>query len=319
MEEDKSSLSLWLCLQCGRYRNQHALEHCKVGYMHVVSSPSGECFLINIISLAQVPRSDFHVIAMNTTDFRVWCYQCDTEVNPKLVPKLLDCFEFVKREAEKVQEEPPKIVGVEQKMQIVANELRAVMGEAIPVSGSSVTSSTMGLANNQNQLTNVSNSSAAPLSAPNYRDLRLDLARNPAATIIDGLPRVRGLSNLGNTCFYNAVLQCLSRTPFLLDVLKESAAKGEKFQLPGGSCKQKDGTETELRAISGELNAWGGLTESLAETLGELQGGGGVFSPSKLLRQLTGKWPQFAGAEQHDSHELLRHLLESVRSEDLRR
>lgn len=301
LEEDKSSLSLWLCLQCGtqlcgRYRNQHALEHCKV------------------------PRSELHVIAMNTTDFRVWCYTCDTEVNPKLVPKLLDCFEFVKREAEKMLEEPPKIVDIERKMQAAASDLRAVMGGATPVvSGSSVTSSTMGLANQQNRLTNATNSTAAPLTTPNYRDLRLDIIRNPAISIIDGLPRVRGLSNLGNTCFYNAVLQCLARTPFLLDVLKESAAKGEKFQLPGGPFKLKDGSETDLIPISGEMSAWGNLTESLAETLTELQAGGGVFSPSKLLRHLTSKWPQFAGAEQHDSHELLRHLLESVRSEDLRR
>lgn len=46
---------------------------------------------------------------------------------------------------------------------------------------------------------------------------------------------------------------------------------------------------------------------------------GGVFTPHKLLGQLTSKWPQFGGGDQHDSHELLRHLLESVRSEDLRR
>lgn len=46
---------------------------------------------------------------------------------------------------------------------------------------------------------------------------------------------------------------------------------------------------------------------------------GGVHTPRKLLNQLTIKWPQFSGGDQHDSHELLRHLLESVKSEDLRR
>ncbi|XP_062539527.1 ubiquitin carboxyl-terminal hydrolase 16/45 [Armigeres subalbatus] len=296
LEEEQLVLSLWLCLQCGtqlcgRYCKQHALEHCKV------------------------PRSESHVIAMNTTDFRVWCYQCDTEIKPQMVPKLLDCFECVKREAEKVKDDPPKIVDVERKLQAAASELRAVMGGAVPtpvVSGSSVTSSTMGLSNSINASTTSS-------TTPNYRDLRLDIVRNPASSIIDGLPRVRGLSNLGNTCFYNAVLQCLARTPFLLDVLKESAAEGEKFQLPGGPHKMKDGTETELIPISGTLKPWGSVTEALAETITDLQAGGGVFSPSKLRQQLINKWPQFAGAEQHDSHELLRHLLESVRNEDLRR
>lgn len=40
---------------------------------------------------------------------------------------------------------------------------------------------------------------------------------------------------------------------------------------------------------------------------------GGVFNPNKLFSKLCAKCPQFQGGDQHDSHELLRHLLESVR------
>lgn len=45
---------------------------------------------------------------------------------------------------------------------------------------------------------------------------------------IEQLPRVRGLSNLGNTCFFNAVMQCLAQTPFLLPVLKELSQPNEE-------------------------------------------------------------------------------------------
>lgn len=76
----------------------------------------------------------------------------------------------------------------------------------------------------------------------------------------------------------------------------------------------------DLPPISGNLVCWSSLTATLSETIDELgSGSGSVHNPRKLLNQLTNKWPQFGDGDQHDSHELLRHLLESVRNEDLRR
>lgn len=84
--------------------------------------------------------------------------------------------------------------------------------------------------------------------------------------------------------------------------------------MSGGKFKFKDSEEeVELEPISGKLKSWGQLTSALAEALEELQSGGGVFNPRKIFSALTKIWPQFGGGDQHDSHELLRHLLESVK------
>lgn len=61
------------------------------------------------------------------------------------------------------------------------------------------------------------------------------------------------------------------------------------------------------------MKPWGTLTATLADALEELRQSGGVYNPRKLFSSLTKMWPQFGGGDQHDSHELLRHLLESVK------
>lgn len=227
---------------------------------------------------------------------------CDDEVAEDSCKKLLECVQLVKREAQKpvLNQEAPerKVQGVPETVSpFLANE-NSVSADIKIRKPTVLTTYNVSLKVDNDSTTN---------DFDGYKSMEL-------------LPRVRGLTNLGNTCFFNAMVQNLAQTPFLLEVLKETSQPGEQFELPGGKMKISDDEEIEVPKIKGELQGWGTFTQTLAETLEELQTkSGGVYNPRHLLKQFTNKWPQFAGGDQHDSHEALRHLLESVRTEDLRR
>lgn len=72
--------------------------------------------------------------------------------------------------------------------------------------------------------------------------------------------------------------------------------------------------EIELPPISGRLGARGPLTVALAEALEELQKfDDDYYDADKLFGLVTNVCPQFAGGEQHDCHEFMRHLLENIK------
>jgi len=147
-----------------------------------------------------------------------------------------------------------------------------------------------------------------------------------------GLLRVKGLSNLGNTCFFNSVMQCLSQTHLLTSLLELQAVKGVSLDVPGvEACVLSTNEESEsdveglglesFAGISVQLAEGGPMVTSLAAFFKEMgmQGKAGVFSPSQLFAQVVKQAPKFRGLQQQDSHELLRYLMDGLRNEEQRR
>ncbi|PAA53441.1 hypothetical protein BOX15_Mlig028864g1 [Macrostomum lignano] len=104
-----------------------------------------------------------------------------------------------------------------------------------------------------------------------------------------------GLSNLGNTCYMNSMVQCLSHTRPLLELLMRSSS--ESIDPPPG----------RLAAAYQRLmrDMWSSSAAA-------------VISPTELRSRLAKFAPRFRGSGQQDSQECLRYLLEGLH-EDLSR
>jgi ubiquitin C-terminal hydrolase len=115
----------------------------------------------------------------------------------------------------------------------------------------------------------------------------------------DGFP-ARGLTNLGNTCFFNSVMQNLIRTR----VFREKMMSMEDDE---------------------DLEDCGGLRECMSAFVAEMvrpaqstrkSDSVGTYKPSALLAEIIKKAPRYAGGHQHDAHELLWTVLDRLLMEE---
>ena len=101
---------------------------------------------------------------------------------------------------------------------------------------------------------------------------------------------VRGMVNLGNTCFFNSIMQNL----LAMNKLRDNFLRIDAFVGPLISSLKKLFTETNPE--SGFKN---------------------IINPRSFFGCVCSKSPQFRGYQQHDSHELLRCLLDGLSTEEL--
>eukprot|EP00929_Paragymnodinium_shiwhaense_P074103 TRINITY_DN37907_c0_g2_i1.p1 TRINITY_DN37907_c0_g2~~TRINITY_DN37907_c0_g2_i1.p1 ORF type:complete len:697 (+),score=84.68 TRINITY_DN37907_c0_g2_i1:88-2091(+) len=121
-------------------------------------------------------------------------------------------------------------------------------------------------------------------------------ARDQVASVVpaDGCRVQRGLSNLGNSCWMNSIIQCLNVSlPFSDDLLRISGMHG-------------------LDGVAGHLcSAMIGVRD-LCDASNSSRGAHGSFPPKPFRESVAAKYSWYRAKNQHDAHEFLLTLLGCV-------
>ncbi|XP_070986848.1 ubiquitin carboxyl-terminal hydrolase 16 [Oncorhynchus clarkii lewisi] len=291
-EEMSETPTIWMCLKCGHRgcgrtsEDQHAIKH------------------------YEKPRSDPHCLVLSLDNWSVWCYICDDDVQYSKTGHLAQLVNNIKKQAlsEPRKQSPQRkhsIVKLEDSMIEEPQETKPEEKEENTVTQPK---------ENQKKNGKKENGLKESSSLPRGQKAVGGASSGAVGGVNSCALSVRGLSNLGNTCFFNSVVQTLSQTQMLRQVINKVTAE-EKT-----SVTISPGVSSDLEPILVQLGPPGSLTVAMCQILNEIQETKkGVVTPRELFSQVCKKAARFKGFQQQDSQELLRYLLDGMRAEEMKR
>ncbi|MCI4385575.1 hypothetical protein PGIGA_G00052170 [Pangasianodon gigas] len=227
----------------------------------------------------ETPRSDPHCLVLSLDNWSVWCYICDDDIHYSSTGQLA---------------------------QLISNIKKQMLGESRHKAATRKEEA--------KEEKNTSSDTVQENEAEKEQEKKEEQKENKKCVKQNGQETqsvpVRGLSNLGNTCFFNAVLQNLSQTWLLRQLLSDFRDEEKSVLITPSSSSDLDPLEVRLPRP-------GSLTLAMCQLLNEIQQTQkGVVTPRELFTQVCKKAARFKGFQQQDSQELLRYLLDGMRAEE---